>query len=171
MRVTVSSAGATRGASAHRTSPTSPTVEREPGEQRGNEKRGNDKTIIRNSQGHASAESQSVPKRPPPSPRAATLGPCSCGPRPCSPRSGPSGIRFSFLSNRSVNSTDARCPTPAATHRGSAVEELVSGRPFSWPSWVALACRCARAVLECRHLGEPHRQLNSLPLMSQKRSP
>lgn len=91
--------------------------------------------------------------------------------QPCSPRSGPSGIHFSFLSDRSVHSTDARCPMPAATQRGSAVEELVSGRPFSWPSWVALACRCARAVLECRHLGEPHRQLNSLPLMSQKRSP
>lgn len=49
--------------------------------------------------------------------------------------------------------------------------ELVSGRPFSWASWAALACRCARAVLECWHLGEPHWQLNSLPLMLQKRSP
>lgn len=80
-------------------------------------------------------------------------------------------VHISFLSNCSVNSTAAWCPTLAVAHSGSAVEELVSGRPFSWPSWEALACRCARAVLECRHLGEPHRQLNSLPLMSQKRSP
>lgn len=59
---------------------------------------------------------------------------------------------------------------PAASHRGSVLQELVSGRPSSGASW-ALACRWARAELECRHLGDPQRQLNSLPLMSQKRCP
>ena len=51
------------------------------------------------------------------------------------------------------------------------LEELVSGRPSSWASCAALACRWARAELEYRHLGDPQRQLNSLPLMSQKRCP
>lgn len=61
-------------------------------------------------------------------------------------------------------------PAPAGPHREPALQELVSGRPSSAASR-ALACRWARAALECRHLGEPQRQLNSLPLMSQKRCP
>lgn len=58
-----------------------------------------------------------------------------------------------------------------SSHSGSAAAELVSGSRSSGAPCAALACRCARAELECRHLGEPQRQLNSLPLMSQKRSP
>ncbi|KAF5911638.1 hypothetical protein HPG69_007394 [Diceros bicornis minor] len=94
--------------------------------------------------------------------------------RPSSPRAGPSAVLCTslFLSKLQCGQYLAPgTPRPATSHRGSAVEELVSGRPFSWASWAALACRWARAVLECRHLGEPQRQLNSLPLMSQKRSP
>lgn len=108
-----------------------------------------------------------------PQPGGSHAGASQPRPRSLQPQVGALGccVRFAFLSNLSVNGTDAQRPRPAAAHRGSAVEELVSGRPFSWPSWAALACRCAAAVLECRHLGEPHRQLNSLPLMSQKRSP
>lgn len=64
-----------------------------------------------------------------------------------------------------------RCSvTSAQSHREPALQELVSGRPSSAASR-ALACRWARAALECRHLGDPQRQLNSLPLMSQKRCP
>lgn len=94
-------------------------------------------------------------------------------PRSLQPQVGALGycVRFAFLSSLRVNGADAQRPRPAAAQRGSAAAELVSGRRCSWPSWAALACRCAAAVLECRHLGEPHRQLNSLPLMSQKRSP
>lgn len=69
----------------------------------------------------------------------------------------------------------ARCSVTSAgrwreSHREPALQELVSGRPSSAASR-ALACRWARAALECRHLGDPQRQLNSLPLMSQKRCP
>lgn len=75
--------------------------------------------------------------------------------------------------NCSPSESDPQPPAgPAASHSGSAAAaELVSGRPFSWASWAALACRWARAAPECRHLGEPQRQLRSLPLTSQKRSP
>ena len=51
------------------------------------------------------------------------------------------------------------------------VEELVSGRALGCCSGVLSACLWAVAVAEYLHLVEPHWQLKSLPLMSQKWSP
>lgn len=88
-------------------------------------------------------------RAPPPRPRAGQ--PVSCTP-----------LRPPQTTANGVHSGAGR-----RSHSGSAGEELVSGSPSSW----ALACRWASAAPECRHLGEPQRQLNSLPLMSQKRCP
>lgn len=108
---------------------------------------------VRNSHGCASVNPERVER---PLPAQPWLGP--------STRRGPHRHEhFPFLPK-------LQCEQDQTSHQESVLQELVSGKPSSGASW-ALACRWARAELECRHLGDPQRQLNSLPLMSQKRCP
>lgn len=136
-------AGHTESPGGQGTAP-SPAVSRERRRARGDEKRGAERPPL-GTHGEAGEE----PRRPrPPRPRAGQ--PVSRPLRP--PQTTANGVH-SGAGRRS--------------HSGSAGEELVSGSPSSW----APACRWASAAPEWRHLGEPQRQLKSLPLMSQKRCP